>query len=91
MTQERRPDGKFGGKATDITKQDIKKAIQFVTNDLEYDAKVVLKQPPARMKVDAKVQTQSSVALPEFVLYAIIVTAITVFLFACTMYVWARV
>lgn len=92
MTQARRPDGKFGGKATDITKQDVKRAIQFVANELDCsDAKVILKQPPVKVNAKVNADVTTSMGIPEFVLYAIIVTVVTIFLLTCTLYVWARV
>lgn len=90
MTQARRPDGKFGGRVTDISNRDIRSIIRTLDEDMNPpDAKVVLKQPP--VKINAKVRVESSLALPEFILHVIVVTAVTIFLGVCIWYVWVRV
>ena len=79
MTQARRPDGKFGSKATDISNRDVKQIIRTLDDSITLpDAPVTLKKAP-KIRVNANVDTIHRLGLPEFMLLAIITVAIAAY------------
>jgi hypothetical protein len=90
MVQERRPDGKFGGKATDITLKDVHKAIALVRDEINVDAKVILKKP---VQVNASVNSAviHRLSWPEFVVYAAAGLSIALCCFAGAVYLMSRI
>ena len=81
MTQSRRPDGKFGGKATDVSSRDVKQIIRTLDDSIiPPDAQVVLKKAP-KIRVNANVDNIHRLGFAEFMLFAIITVAIAAYVF----------
>jgi hypothetical protein len=79
MTQSRRPDGKFGSKATDISNRDVKQIIRTLDDDMNPpDAQVVLKKAP-KLRVNANVDNTHRLGVPEFTLLAVITVAVAAY------------
>ena len=67
MVQVRKPDGKFGGRATDIKKRDVDNAIRLVMDEQVDDFQVRIRKP---VKIEATVDTTHHLAAPEFLIMA---------------------
>jgi len=87
MVQVRKPDGKFGGRATDIRKRDVDNAIRMVIEE-QADIAVRIKKP---VMVVAQAEVRHSLGILEFVVYAALGVSLTFLAVAGTLYIQARI
>jgi|WetSurMetagenome_2_1015567.scaffolds.fasta_scaffold610392_1 hypothetical protein len=97
MVQERKPDGKFGGKApegteaprpkkTDIRKNDVDNAIRFVMDEMY--CKV---ETPRPLQVETRNMTRHTLGFAEFIVYAMIGVTCSMLAFVGMLYIVARI
>lgn len=87
MVQVRKPNGKFGGKATDIKKSDVNNAIRLVMDETYNDVRVTVKKP---VSVVVQSEVKHSLATPEFLVYAMLGITLASLAFLGSMYLVTR-
>jgi len=88
MVQVRKPDGKFGGRATDIKKSDVNNAIRLVMDETYNEVNVSIRKP---VVIRTSGEITHSLGILEFVVYAALGVSLTFLAVAGTLYIQARI
>jgi hypothetical protein len=87
MVQVRKPDGKFGGKATDVKKRDVDAAIRLVMDETFSDVGISFRKP---LQVSTRARVEHSLGFLEFIVYAMLGVALTFIAIVGTIYLTTR-
>jgi hypothetical protein len=90
MTQIRKPDGKFGGRAADITPKDVHNAIVLINDEVNVDVKIALKKP-VRVNMNANASVTHHLGTLEYALYATVTICILVITIIGGLYLLSRI